>query len=32
MNRLVRSAGDPDRVTPLLREDVRAIDPDLHHD
>jgi putative ABC transport system permease protein len=29
MNLLVRSAGDPNLMTPILREEVRAIDPDL---
>ena len=29
MNLLVRSAGDPNAMTPILREEVRAIDPDL---
>lgn len=29
MNLIVRSAGDPNLMTPLLREEVRAIDPDL---
>ncbi len=29
MNLLVRSAGDPNLMTPILREEVRAIDSDL---
>jgi len=29
MTLLVRSAGDPNAMTPILREEVRAIDPDL---
>jgi len=29
MNLIVRSAGDPNLMTPILREEVRAIDPDL---
>ena len=29
MNLLVRSAGDPNLMTPILREEVRAVDPDL---
>ena len=29
MNLLVRSSGDPNDMTPILREEVRAIDPDL---
>jgi ABC-type antimicrobial peptide transport system permease subunit len=29
MTLLVRSAGDPNLMTPILREEVRAIDPDL---
>jgi predicted permease len=29
MNLVVRSAGDPNLMTPILREEVRAIDPDL---
>ena len=29
MNLIVRSAGDPNLMTPLLREEVRAIDADL---
>jgi putative ABC transport system permease protein len=29
MNLIVRSAGDPNAMTPLLREEVRAIDSDL---
>ena len=29
MNLLVRSSGDPNLMTPILREEVRAIDPDL---
>jgi putative ABC transport system permease protein len=29
MNLLVRSAGDPNLMTPILREEVRAIDADL---
>ena len=29
MNLLVRSAGDPTAMTPILREELRAIDPDL---
>ena len=29
MNLIVRSAGDPNAMTPILREEVRAIDPDL---
>jgi len=29
MNLIVRSAGDPNQMTPLLREEVRAIDADL---
>ena len=29
MTLLVRSDGDPNAMTPLLREEVRAIDPDL---
>jgi putative ABC transport system permease protein len=29
MNLLVRSAGDPSLMTPILREEVRAVDPDL---
>jgi predicted permease len=29
MNMIVRSAGDPNLMTPILREDVRAIDRDL---
>jgi putative ABC transport system permease protein len=29
MNLLVRSSGDPNTMTPILREEVRAIDPDL---
>lgn len=29
MNLIVRSAGDPNQMTPILREEVRAIDADL---
>lgn len=29
MNLLVRSSGDPNAMTPILREELRAIDPDL---
>ncbi len=29
MNLIVRSAGDPNAMTPLLREEVRAVDADL---
>jgi putative ABC transport system permease protein len=29
MTLIVRSAGDPNAMTPILREEVRAIDPDL---
>jgi putative ABC transport system permease protein len=29
MNLLVRSAGDPNLMTPIVREELRAIDPDL---
>ena len=29
MTLLARSEGDPNAMTPLLREEVRAIDPDL---
>jgi putative ABC transport system permease protein len=29
MNLIVRSAGDPNAMTPILREEVRAIDADL---
>ena len=29
MNLIVRSAGDPNLMTPIVREELRAIDPDL---
>ena len=29
MNLLVRSSGDPNAMTPILREELRALDPDL---
>ncbi|HYE86928.1 MAG TPA: ABC transporter permease [Vicinamibacterales bacterium] len=29
MNLIVRSSGDPSLMTPILREEVRAVDPDL---
>ncbi|HYB95560.1 MAG TPA: ABC transporter permease [Vicinamibacterales bacterium] len=29
MNLIARTSGDPNQITPILREEVRAIDPDL---